>query len=534
MVVKKILALLTALPMLMPWRPVEATGFWHTDGSRIISPTGETAVLYGMGFGNDMWEDSLEKMGLHHSEDSFKEMSELGFNSVRFLLNYRWFEDDSAPYIYKQEGFDFLDQSIAWAKNNGIGLVLNMHYPQGGYQSQGKGTALWTDAENQKRLVSLWGEIARRYSNEPAIIGYGIVNEPVVPEKSTVEEAVKQCRSLVQRCTDEIRKYDNKHMIFAERVAGIQNISTGEILWGKYSSEMLWYLIDDTNVAYEAHFYEPVTFTHQTAQATAKYPSDAPYVDYKSYWVDCIAAKPANSAGYFETDFFQRTEEYNLFSPALHTWGVGYGAAHFDDIFVTEYLPDGSSRVIWQEDFSLEPKIAGEWSSDGSGGYVTENGCCTLSGANEDYVITFQSFELKEGCRYKVSGHIDSDIPAVGTADIRADFALAENIFNSGRELINNRLSAVTEFSRGNNVPVFLGEFGADAESFRDKRGGERWVEDVLDYCLENGLSFSYHAYHEPMFGFYPEDTTSLPKRRNEALAELFSVKLHIKPTRGA
>lgn len=48
----------------------------------------------GEGFGNDMWVSSLADIGLHHNEDSFREMSELGFNSVRFLLNYRWLEDD--------------------------------------------------------------------------------------------------------------------------------------------------------------------------------------------------------------------------------------------------------------------------------------------------------------------------------------------------------------------------------------------------------------------------------------------------------
>ncbi len=524
---KKILAFLAAIPLLISKLPETATGYYHTAGSSIISPTGEPVVLYSMGFGNDVWEGSLDKMGLHHNEDSFKEMAELGFNSVRFLLNYRWFEDDSAPYTYKQEGFDFLDQSIAWAKKYGIGLVLNMHYPQGGYQSQGKGTALWTDAENQKRLVSLWGEIARRYANEPCIIGYGIVNEPVVPEKNTVEETVGQCRSLVQRCTDEIRRYDDDHIIFAERVAGVQNVSTGETLWGEYTADMLWYLIDDHNVVYETHFYEPMALTHQTAQNTAEYQTEDIYADYLSYWVDCISAKQVGGSQYYETDYFQRTEEYNLFSPALHTWKIGSGSASFDNITVTEYSPDGSSRVIWHEDFSDgDLDIIGEWSSDGSGEIRTDGGCCTLSGSNDDHVLTLRRFELKEGCRYKISGCISGDITQGGAADIRADFALAENIFSSGRELINNRLSAVIEFGRKNNVPVFLGEFGSDAESFKENRGGERWVEDVLDFCVENGLSFSYHAYHEPMFGFYPEDTSSFPQQRNEALAKLFMEKL--------
>lgn len=522
---RKILALLAALPLLISGLPERVTGFWHTEGSSIVSPRGESAVLYGMGFGNDVWESSLDDVGLHHNEDSFRELSELGFNSVRFLLNYRWFEDDTEPYIYKQEGFDYIGRSLEWARKYGIGLVLNMHYPQGGYQSQGNGTALWTDPENRNRLVSLWGEIARRYADEPGIIGYGIVNEPVVPAKATLEDTVGQCRGLVQRCTDEIRKYDRNHIIFAERVAAVQELTTGERLWNKYPSDSLWYLIDDPNVVYEAHFYDPFDFTHQNADAPAEYPSDLPYVDYINYWVGCLSAEPMESSGYFETGYFRRTGEYNLFSPVLHTLGVGQGEVRFDDIAVTEYSADGGSQVVWQEDFSDKVDFAGEWSSDGSGSYRLGGGFCTVSGANADYVLTLRSFELKEGCRYKVSGHIAGELPHGFTADIRADFALAENIY-TGRELIYSRLSEITAFGESNNVPVYLGEFGADAESFKEGRGGERWAEDVLDYCTANGLSFSYHAYHEPMFGFYPEDTVSLPKHRNEALAKLFAEKL--------
>ena len=46
-----------------------------------------------------------------------------------------------------------------------------------------------------------------------------------------------------------------------------------------------------------------------------------------------------------------------------------------------------------------------------------------------------------------------------------------------------------------------------------------------MDFCNENGISYSYHAYHEPMFGLYPEDTGKYPQRRNEALAKVFADK---------
>ena len=344
--------------------------FYHAEGSTIVSPVGETAVLRGMGFGNDMWVSSLADIGLHHNEDSFREMSELGFNSVRFLLNYRWFEDDGNPYVYKQEGFDYIDRSIAWAKKYNIGLVLNMHYPQGGYQSQGNGTALWTDPENQRRLVKLWGEIARRYADEPAIQGYGLINEPVVPELSNVNETVGQCQRLMQRCTDEIRRYDRNHIVFVEHVAAVKDMSTGENLWNKYPIDDLWFLIDDDNAVYEGHFYMPATFTHQSAGDSVEYPKPC-YVDnYLEYWVGCMSARQTSQDTYYESGYFTAEEDYNLYAPVLHSSKLGSGTALFDDVTVTEYAPDGTSGVVWHNDFSDgSQKPENAWSSDGTGSW---------------------------------------------------------------------------------------------------------------------------------------------------------------------
>lgn len=44
--------------------------FYRAEGGAIVSPAGETTVLRGMGFGNDMWVSSLADIGLHHNEDS--------------------------------------------------------------------------------------------------------------------------------------------------------------------------------------------------------------------------------------------------------------------------------------------------------------------------------------------------------------------------------------------------------------------------------------------------------------------------------
>ena len=68
-----------------------------------------------------------------------------------------------AAYTYDERGFAWLTRNLAWAKAHGIRLLLNLHVPQGGFQSAGEGRALWNDPENQRRFVALWREIARRY-----------------------------------------------------------------------------------------------------------------------------------------------------------------------------------------------------------------------------------------------------------------------------------------------------------------------------------------------------------------------------------
>ena len=137
-------------------------------------------------------------------------------NTIRFYLNYHFFEDDANPYNYKQTAWDWLDQNIAWAKKNKIYLILNMHTPQGGYQSQGNGGALWDIAENQNRLIALWQAIVERYKDEEIIAGFGPLNEPVPTVSKT------KWNLLAQKLIDGIRQVDKHHLLFIEKAIYVQ------------------------------------------------------------------------------------------------------------------------------------------------------------------------------------------------------------------------------------------------------------------------------------------------------------------------
>jgi aryl-phospho-beta-D-glucosidase BglC (GH1 family) len=185
----------------------------------------------------------------------------MGMNVVRFYLNYKTFEDDKRPLQYKNSGWKWLDTNIAWAKKYHVYLILNMHVPQGGFQSGGKGLALWDVAENQHRLKALWFNIAKRYAYEPGIAGYDLLNEPVV------SKAITQWQTLAQGIADTIRTTDKNHLLIVESMNAFINAS-GARDYTEVNGDKNLFLIKDDNTMYTFHFYQPFRYTHMFAAWT--------------------------------------------------------------------------------------------------------------------------------------------------------------------------------------------------------------------------------------------------------------------------
>ena len=237
-------------------------GFITVLGKDLVDESGKKYQIKGMGFGNNISSNPSFASTIHHSEKHFGFLAEMGFNSVRFNINYAIFEDDENPYVYRDEGFEWLDKNIAWAKKYGIRLVLSMHYPQGGCQSTGEGSALWTEPENMKRLTALWTEIAKRYADEPTILGYGLINEPNVAVENTAD-AIDVYTAAVQGMVDSIREVNDTQIIFVEKIHTILTIETGKKSWPDLNGRLNFPVIQDDNIVYEFHFYNPLDYTHQ-------------------------------------------------------------------------------------------------------------------------------------------------------------------------------------------------------------------------------------------------------------------------------
>lgn len=231
--------------------PVYQFSFYHAEGTQVLDEHKRPAQLRGVAFGNEVWADTRIPT-LHHTEEDYKRVRDLGMNLVRFYLNYRTLEDDAKPYVYLDDGWEWIDKNIAWAKAQGVYLVLNVHIPQGGFQSLAKGVALWESPELQQRLIAMWQAIAKRYAGEPVVFGYDLVNEPGVTQDK------QQWQSLAQRIAHAIREVDKRHPIIVERVNSVKGS------W-ENDKELNFVKISDPNLIYTFHFYDPFSYTHQYA-----------------------------------------------------------------------------------------------------------------------------------------------------------------------------------------------------------------------------------------------------------------------------
>lgn len=507
--------------------------FLHRLGKQIVDGNNQPILLKGVAFGNEVWSDK-EIPNTHHTEEDFKRVKEMNMNVVRFYINYKTFENDNSPYQYKQSGWDWVNQNIAWAKKYGVYLIINMHVPPGGFQSQGNGDALWNNTENQNRLTALWKVIAERYKNEAQVAGYGLVNEPVPPQ------SMQQWKTLAQRLADAIRSVDKKHLLFAEQAIYVKGVSSED-------ANNNFPLIADDNTAYEFHIYDPFLFTHQLFDWAAtgdggKYPDESIVTYTNGSWYTGTFDNPAINAGNSNWTYFEGVKykiadpKIKIAAPALIGAKVA-GKVYFDDIVVKEYDVDGNFVQDILSNTADALNGWNYWSSNNTGnsGLATQgrsNGkSLFIEGSSDDCNLSNYTnlFVPKQGYSYQINGWMKGEnVAAVAACKFRIDFTTtADPVLTRGKQLLENRVKRFVDWANAKNVPLYMGEFGAGVHCFVNNKGGLQWVTDMIDIAKNNDIHFSYHSYHEDNFGLYfGYGTLPDPAKVNQPLIELLKSKL--------
>ena len=231
--------------------------YYTTKGQDIVHRvTGQRVLLQGFGIGcwllpeGYMWgirkldrpwqfeEAIVDLVGekdaaifwrLYHenflTEEDIEAMKLMGVNSVRVALlasalQPRCGQPDNPPYKYCEEGFKYLDNLVDWCGKYKIGVIWDMHGAPGAQNaaniSDSDGQArLWTEKEKYwPRCIELWYKIAKRYENRECIVGYDLLNEPLLKRYEGID--VGLLRELYVLLTEKIRTVDKDGIIFVE------------------------------------------------------------------------------------------------------------------------------------------------------------------------------------------------------------------------------------------------------------------------------------------------------------------------------
>ena len=153
----------------------------------------EIAALIEMAIGKEeasrFWETFRDR---YVAKEDIDFIAKAGFNTVRVPLHFNLFMREEAPFnavgegkiVFDGPGWALLDRVIGWSRDAGLKVIIDLHAAPGGQtgvnHDDGTGFPLVFYVNRERmRTIALWREIARRYRDDPAILGYELLNEPI-------------------------------------------------------------------------------------------------------------------------------------------------------------------------------------------------------------------------------------------------------------------------------------------------------------------------------------------------------------------
>ena len=156
------------------------------------------------------------------TKDDIDFIASTGANTIRLPFHYKLFTDeDYMGLTSSQDGFSRIDSVVSWCRANNLYLILDMHDAPGGQTGDNIDDSfgypwLFESEPSQQLFCDIWTAIADRYKDEPVILGYELINEPIAThfDEATTEKLNSLLQPLQKRAVAAIRRVDPNHIIF--------------------------------------------------------------------------------------------------------------------------------------------------------------------------------------------------------------------------------------------------------------------------------------------------------------------------------
>ena len=172
--------------------------------------------MVGPDFTDQFWKAFKDN---YITREDIAYIKQTGMNSIRLPFHYKSFTDeDYLGLKSNQDGFARIDSVIKWCKEEGLYVILDMHDAPGGQTGDNIDDSygypwLFESEESQQLFCEIWEKIANRYKDEPAILGYDLLNEPIATHFNNKEEINKHLVPVYKKGIEAIRSVDKNHII---------------------------------------------------------------------------------------------------------------------------------------------------------------------------------------------------------------------------------------------------------------------------------------------------------------------------------
>ena len=256
----------------------EPAAFVHVDGRRFIGADGQVFRIKGISLGNwlvpegymftfhralspreidavfrHLVGDAETERFWHDYRDNYVTQADIdflaaaGFTTLRIPLHWGLFLQDKEPPQLAGPGDALLDRLIGWCKHAGLHVILDLHAAPGGQtgvnHDDGIGFPLTFYVPRFRReTIALWTHLAARYAQEPTVLGYDLLNEPISPYADE-DYLNPRLENFYRDIATAIRAVDPNHILFLEGAQWSSNFAVFGPPFAKniaYSYHMFW------------------------------------------------------------------------------------------------------------------------------------------------------------------------------------------------------------------------------------------------------------------------------------------------------
>jgi endoglucanase len=266
-----------------PSLAADLPGWLHTDGGSIKTAADATYVIkaaawFGMETTNcaphGLWSISLEA--------GLAQIKSMGFNTIRLPYSNECLAATSTnsinfalnPTLEGLSPQQVMDAVVTRAKDAGLNILLDRHRPGSAAQSE-----LWYTPEySEERWIADWQQLAERYKNEPAVIGFDLHNEPHGPACWGCGDAATDWHAAATRAGNAVQQINPQLLIVIEGVE--KQSSSSSTWWGGGLAPVASAPVSlgvANQVVYSPHDY-PASIYPQKWFSAATYPGNLPAV----------------------------------------------------------------------------------------------------------------------------------------------------------------------------------------------------------------------------------------------------------------